>query len=415
MDLEKRQSTTRLAKFHAYPAMVADNLAMELAAKFVSPGSRVLDPFCGSGRLLFAAAEVQGSFIGVDVNPLACLVVRAKAAQVEPAVIEKLISDLDSARSGTGSGSLVFREHRKVEWYPHSVRRELGQILRWINSLRLEKPEKLVVAVALSGAAREASFARGGRWKLHRISAEKRGLHAVSAWDAFERRLRGYLNEVSTGRPLLGKVETVCGNAQYFMNESNWRKSQFPVDLVLTSPPYGDSKTTVQYGAASSLCLDVVSQIDGLEDVYVSGAEIDGKCLGGLFCGSEKTVEVDDIRKYWAGARNCKRGILVRRFLRDFGKTFCNVKGLLGPTGRVVLVLGRRSVGGYRVKLDLFAKDCLERQGLKLDQYDRKVLRHKRMPKTINRFGRCRDACLRRKGTTKTMEEEIILTFRNTG
>ena len=186
--------------------MVADDLAIELAAKHISQGHRVLDPFCGSGRLLFAGAEVQGSFIGVDVNPLACLVVRAKAARVETTTIEKLIDDLENARVSVDARQLRFRERRKVEWYPDSVRRELGQILVWVNSLGLGESEKLVVAVALSGAAREASFARNGRWKLHRIRAEQRRVHSVSAWDLLERRLRWYLREVSTSRPLLGKV-----------------------------------------------------------------------------------------------------------------------------------------------------------------------------------------------------------------
>jgi site-specific DNA-methyltransferase (cytosine-N4-specific) len=49
-------------------------------------------------------------------------------------------------------------------------------------------------------------------------------------------------------------------------------------DHVLTSPPYGDSNTTVQYGAASGICLDVVTRISGLEAFFVAGSRIDSAC-----------------------------------------------------------------------------------------------------------------------------------------
>src|SRR5687768_12034639 len=71
---------TRLSRWHPYPAMIADDLATELASLHVRQGSRVLDPFCGSGRLLMAAAAKGASCFGYDVNPLARLLTEAKAA-----------------------------------------------------------------------------------------------------------------------------------------------------------------------------------------------------------------------------------------------------------------------------------------------------------------------------------------------
>ena len=64
--------------------MVADDLAVALAGKHVKPGYKVLDPFCGSGRLLVAGANVPGEFVGIDANPLACLITMAKTAAVDP-------------------------------------------------------------------------------------------------------------------------------------------------------------------------------------------------------------------------------------------------------------------------------------------------------------------------------------------
>src|SRR4051812_19828146 len=81
LDPEQQDDATRLSRWHPYPAMVADELALRLASTYVRPGMRVLDPFCGTGRLLFAAARTEGTHcLGLDINPLACLVTDAKAA-----------------------------------------------------------------------------------------------------------------------------------------------------------------------------------------------------------------------------------------------------------------------------------------------------------------------------------------------
>ena len=400
---------TRLARLHAYPAMVEDSLAMELAQQHVAAGSRVLDPFCGTARLLLAGASRRGQFLGVDVNPLACLVAQAKTVSANWITMRDIIRDLRSAKASGIYQSIGWRECRRVDWYSEAVKRELGQIIGWINSLGLDEAEKTVVAVALSQAARNASFCRNGRWKLHRVQESQRATHACSAWEAFGRALRYYVDAASNASPLLGRVEIICGQAQRVLETKKNDALPLPADLILTSPPYGDSKSTVQYGAASSLCLDVVSQLSGLEDLYVPGAEIDAKCLGGRFADRKDVAVLGDIRKYWAGSRHNQHARRVAQFLTDFREVLRSIKSVLRPQGKMVLVLGRRSVGGFRVKMDVFTADCLGEDGFVIESDEKKKFHQKRMPKTINRYGGSADVQLRKRGTTKTMDEETVL------
>lgn len=400
---------THLSRLHAYPAMVEDGLAMELALQHVIPGSRVFDPFCGTGRLLFAGASRPGQFLGVDVNPLACLVARAKSACVNWTTMDDIIRDIQSAKNSGTYQSICWRECRKVEWYSEPVKRELGQIVGWINSLSLGDAEKTVAAVALSQAARKASFCRNGRWKLHRLPENQRITHDCSAWKVFEESLRYVCNSVSNAPPLLGNIEIVCGQTQKVIEMQQDGALKFPVDLILTSPPYGDSKTTVQYGSASSLCLDVISQLDGLENLYVSGAKIDAMCLGGRHTERMDIDLLGDIRKYWAGSKHSKHVGRVSRFLMDFRNVLKSIDSVLGSHGKIVLVLGRRSVAGFRVKIDIYAADFLGRKGYIVESSERRKFRQKRMPKTINKYGKSKDAQLRKQGTTRTMDEEIVL------
>ena len=81
---ERRLRKTQLSRIHPYPAMIADDLAVCIASKYVHRGSLVLDPFCGTARTLYAAASAGGDCFGIDVNPLAVLIAQAKGVRKLP-------------------------------------------------------------------------------------------------------------------------------------------------------------------------------------------------------------------------------------------------------------------------------------------------------------------------------------------
>jgi site-specific DNA-methyltransferase (cytosine-N4-specific) len=181
----------------------------------------------------------------------------------------------------------------------------------------------------------------------------------------------------------------------------------------MTSPPYGDSRTTVQYGAASALCLSVASRLYGLEHLGMVGREIDGVCLGSQ---NERrlrqTHDVESFKLYWAGSVQSPSYRSVAAFLLDYRKVCGGIVNLLKPGGTAILVVGRRSTGGFRLKLDDFTVNELERGGLNLVKRYQRALHQKRFPRVINRFGRSSDETDRSRGRLTTMNNEIILVFR---
>lgn len=75
---------------HPYPAKFIPQIPNALIQALSSIGDTVLDPFCGSGTTLAEALLLKRHAVGIDANPLACLIARAKTARVTESDIERL-------------------------------------------------------------------------------------------------------------------------------------------------------------------------------------------------------------------------------------------------------------------------------------------------------------------------------------
>lgn len=60
---------------HKYWGRKPHNLVREYISIFTEPGDTVLDPFMGSGGVVIESNKIQRKGMGVDLNPMACLIV----------------------------------------------------------------------------------------------------------------------------------------------------------------------------------------------------------------------------------------------------------------------------------------------------------------------------------------------------
>lgn len=401
---------TRLSRLHPYPAMVADELALDLVKHYLVDGASVLDPFCGTGRLL-TAAEGAAVRVGVDANPLAWLVTSAKLSNSAPGAVRRIANELSLAKRKAPSGLDIAIPGRQVEWFHPKVRYELGRIVAWINATGVPDAERMLVAAALSATVREVSFARQSGWKLHRRTFTEREGFSACPWERLERRLQYCEAELRRAGRVRGRRHVALTHVASLRSNEHPVRALGPYDLVLTSPPYGDSRTTVQYGAASALCLSIVSQIDGFQQLASTGGEIDARCLGGPAEG-EACHESIDLKKYWSGSRDRRPARAVKQFLSHYSEACDAIADCMKPGGIAVLVVGRRYTGGSRVRLDDFTVDHFLACGFDLVERTTRDLRQKRLPRHINRFGRSSSPEMRERGAVLTMTSEIILALR---
>lgn len=393
-----------LERLHPYPAMLASEVAEDLADRFAVAGSWVVDPFCGTGRALQPFAARGAKCLGVDVNPLALLIARARQARASTAELDSLLRTLPVKQSrrwlqyGLSPAS-------GVSWFTHSARRELCALIDWLRVRPLRPAVRTLTAAVLSAAARECSFARQDQWKLHRIPKQARRKHRSSPLAVFRRRLRSVREELAQARGRLVRARYVLGDSRGLHGLLRRRGLAGRVDLVVTSPPYGDSRTTVHYGGVSALCLGVVANLAWPGVRATSAAQIDRRCLGGR---AAEPPLWSIAKSWWSGGECNPQRALVSRFIDDVALACQGIVESLKPGGKAILIVSRRRIGGFRLYLDRIYSDMLGSQGMSSFLVETRQIRRKVTPPVVNRKARCQGGA---RGRTKTMRSEIVLGF----
>ena len=364
-DFEGVSASEGVYGIHKFPAMLHFKLVEELVKEFSNEGDVVYDPFCGSGVTLNVAIRCNRPAIGTDINPLALLIAKVRSyVDIQP---EQLIHELERTWNYLESD---IPEVRNINyWFKPYVIRDLGKLRTFLRNIG-ESKEKEFLMVAFSQTVRNVSLTRKGEFKRYRMKQEDIENFNPDVLGEFLSIARDYLQRLrSSAKPKKG--------LQVFLHDV---REELPfhesVDLVVTSPPYGDSKTTVAYGEFSSFSLE---WMNGMLDVPVTN--LDKKSLGG-----EKSKEIlptlvsldktlDEISR-----RDKKRAEEVEAFYKDLYKAMKRIVTRLSDKATVCFVVGNRRVKKYTVPMDEIVKEMFESFGL--SHYETRIRRilNKRMP-----------------------------------
>lgn len=98
-DFPRRVAHSDIEGIHPYPAKFVAELPRALLDILpIRAGTAVLDPFCGSGTTLVECQRRGLSSVGIDLNPIACLMTRVKTAPLPEGLEEAALAALDQAR-----------------------------------------------------------------------------------------------------------------------------------------------------------------------------------------------------------------------------------------------------------------------------------------------------------------------------
>jgi site-specific DNA-methyltransferase (cytosine-N4-specific) len=359
----KDDSTTELTHgMHPYPARMVPRIARKVLETLPQAGGTIWDPFCGSGTVLVEAMIHGFPSTGTDLNPFACLLSRAKTHLTKAREIRPW-TDLLVARIRGPAAESARRSYRpnlddftlNVErWWKPSAIRDLGflrQHLDEIASLGAPAPVLDLLDVAFARTVRRASYQRPNQFKRYRVTEdEAKDIRPnvigtfLQSWDVVSK-ASAELSAAYAKAPV-PRVECVdC---------SDFVPSQ-PLDMILTSPPYGDSTTTVAYGQYSSLMME------WLPSLHSDWRAIDKKCVGGNPTQPKAQSRSETMRGVVSAisARDPARAQVVEGFFGDMRSCLQHFYRVTAPSGHLCFVIGDRTVRGVTVpNSDILREDA---------------------------------------------------------
>ena len=364
--------------YHNYPAMMIPQIARRLIKEYAPNDTKLIfDPYCGTGTTLVEAKLANINSTGTDLNPLAQLIARSKVKNYDIEKItnaKNLLSEESFKFSFNPVNGIDLFQFKNIEyWFSENVIKEISFLLDLIKT-KLEKDIQDFFLVALSETVREVSYTRNSEFKLYRIQKEKIKDYKPDTYGLFFNKL----NRNIQGLKDLTKTGANTSTNIYDFNTCNENPEQYTnqkVDFVVTSPPYGDSRTTVAYGQFSRLS----NQWLGIENA----SQIDNILMG----GSKNHKELDFSSKYAQKELNeiknidLKRYNEVKEFLIDYENSITNVSKSVRKNGRIAYVVGNRTVKGVQIPLDYITVELFEKNKFKHLKTIVREIPNKRMPK----------------------------------
>lgn len=332
---------------HSYPAMMAPPVARTLIELLSHPGDTVLDPFCGSGTVTTEAAQLGRYAIGFDINPLALLIAEVKATPLPLTVLRQTFEQVQAALRQLGD--IEPPRFANIDyWFKPKVQSQLARLKAAIDALEHEAARKFCLVV-FSRVVRESSNTRPNEFKLFRLPPEKLERHYPNALSIFRERfwecvtLMGNWERQVNGRLITPKLQLHDARKPLpIVPES--------IDLVLTSPPYGDARTTVAYGQFSRLSLQWL----GLWQQDLDRISLGGN-LRSFYAPPPSLQEaLRAIAKH-----SPKRAQEVEAFYADLNDCLRNIAAVVRQDGYAVFVLANRKVKGVKLPTDRLIVEML--------------------------------------------------------
>ena len=367
--------------FHDYPARMIPQIAAKLLDLFGASAKKLFDPYCGTGTSL-VESQLRGiTSVGTDLNPLAQLIAKVKTTPIRQQILDLYLKDFYEfafkARFEGEPSVLPLPNFSNMEfWFQPEITRKLAYLKKYIWQIDNEDVRDFF-KIAFSETVREASLTRNAEFKLFRMTEKQMDSFNPDVYGIIENKLsrnrRGMLAYIDALKksPRKVNVSVFDFNTVETIPAS---LDQPDFDLVITSPPYGDSRTTVAYGQYSRLS----SQWLDLKEANL----VDKKLMGGLSNGHIPKFgckPLDKAIKEISEVDN-KRALEIASFYVDLEKSIHNVSTIVRRGGYVCYVVGNRRVKGVTLPTDKSIVSLFEQSHFThVDTFIR-AIPNKRMP-----------------------------------
>lgn len=372
---EKTKSLTH--GLHTYPAMFIPQVARRLIETYSNKGDTICDIFCGSGTALVESRTLGRNAYGIDLNPFATFLANVKTKEIDPKILTKTYTELLTKIKSIKDKDVEKPNFMNIEfWFKEQVITQLAKIKKAIKGIS-DKDIRNFFMVAFSLTVRLSSNTKNGEFKLVRKKKEKLENYNPDVLDIFKKRVEVCIDGMTDYYNNVDKktwAKVIYGDAS---KDNGIRENS--IDFIVTSPPYGDSRTTVAYGQFSRLS---AQWIDIFEDPN-EASRVDNELLGGKpvkdLQNELKSEFLKDVIKK-VSTIDEKRAKDVLSFYIELDKCLRRAHKILKINKYFCIVIGNRLVKQVRIPTDFIIAELCENLGFICEDIIVRNIPSKRMP-----------------------------------
>ncbi|NIJ22052.1 DNA modification methylase [Sphingomonas naasensis] len=355
---------------HPYPAKLLVNIPQFfLAALCPDHGDKLLDPFCGSGTVLYEAALAGLRPLGSDSNPLARLVTRAKLTSINRDVVGDELA-------------LIMQRYPMLApdipdvinldyWFSDRISQTLGK-LRAAIAQCVSTRHRPLFDVSFSATVKRVSYADPRLSVPVKINPARSARYGAKGDEVLRRLARlenvdvaaVFWSIVSQNSRRLRQVRE--GDAEIpftiFDDARALNLADASIDIAITSPPYVGAQ---KYIRASSLSLGWLGftpecKLRPHERVSIGrehlGAEEIWQTEGTGILAADALL--DEI-----AARNPLRARIAQRYLLEMRDALAELARVMRTGADLILVVGPNLVAGFEFPTPAFLEELARRAG----------------------------------------------------
>lgn len=404
--------------YFQYPAMMVPQMQGDIIKAIIKvfPNiKRTFDPFAGSGTILTESLQLGLSSIAVDVNPMALLLCKVKAAGFLGQTAELALDRVLKHWREDSSEIIEIEYANRDKWFSKSALIELSRVCRAIRRIKSLEMRRLLW-VAFADAVRLSSNSRTSTYKLHIRDDADIAKRTERTRERIEVALRRVISLYARNAASF-ESSGITKNGRFRKSQSTRilnhdMREPLPrmwADALISSPPYGDNHTTVTYGQHSFLPLLWIPMKDidsRLSDTCLATTHaIDSMSLGGLKAGyltklglvQQKSATLRSLLANQNLDLDARQRLAV--FFFDLEQSLRNSLKILRSGSPIVLTLGNRSVRSIQVPMDVIVRELLECLGCEYVDQHKRAIPTKRMA--------------HRNKSSDTMLTEVMLVMRS--
>ena len=392
--------------YHRYPAKFVPQLVGKILDEYRNDLDGVIcDPFAGCGTTL-VESKVRGlNSVGVDVNPVAQLITKAKTKAIDPKKLQPVIDRVNKKVQVYIDGkdfpkNLKFPVHERINyWFSEDAKRQIAIILRVIEQEK-NRNHKIFLHCALSNILKDSS-----RWLQSSTKPQiDPNKEARSALVRFQKHLKTMVKKNTEFYALLKERNVLRTKSKIILADARDTKiSSNSVAMVITSPPYVTSYEYADIHQLTGYWFEYISDLPTFRKKFIGSAYIS---KGQDEISDLPSIASQTLKKLEKKDKRVSRDVSV--YFRDMQLVSREISRILKTGGKACVVIGNTTMKDVHIPNAEVLAEMLEDVDITLERIIKRSIPHKLIPtirdKTTGRFAK-KDAA-----NSKTVyPEEYIL------